>query len=117
MTPSSLCFLGAKVWLATVVTLATALQQGVTPWRAQRLSRELGIDRRTLGRWRRWWLETFAGPFRRQVTAAFMPPPEPGGEPRSLLERFAGDAAVRLIHLLRFLAPLTGGRGAAVHAV
>lgn len=108
MTPPSLCFLGAKVWLATVVTLVTALQQGVTPGRAQRLSQELGIDRRTLGRWRRWWLETFAGPFRQQVTAAFLPPPAAGGEPASLLERFAGEPAARLIHLLRFLAPLTG---------
>ena len=34
--------------------------------------------------------------------------------PSSLLERFAGDAAARLIALLRFLLPISGG--AAMHA-
>jgi transposase-like protein len=70
MTPSSLRFLGPKVYLATAVTLVTAMQQGVTAARVQRLSADLGIDRRTLGRWRKWWLETFAGPFRPVAMAA-----------------------------------------------
>jgi hypothetical protein len=110
MTPPSLRFLGPKVWLATVVTLISAMQQGVTPSRAQRLAQQLGIHRRTLDRWRRWWLETFSGPFRKTVTAALMPPPAPDAVPACLLDRFAGDAATRLTYLLRFLAPLTGGR-------
>ena len=113
-TPSSLRFLGRKVWLGTVVTLVTAMQQGVTTERGRLLSAELGIDRRTLVRWRKWWLETFAGPFRPVAMADFMPPLDLAGVPASLLERFAGDAAKKLVRLLRFLAPLTGG--AAVRA-
>jgi hypothetical protein len=114
-TPPSLRFLGPKVYLGTVVTLVTAMQQGVTPARVQRLSEELGIDRRTLGRWRKWWLETFAGPFRPTAMAAFMPPLDLTGVPAALLDRFAGDLAEKLICLLRFLGPLTGG-AAARHA-
>jgi hypothetical protein len=113
-TPSSLRFLGPKVYLATVVTLASAMQQGVTTARVQRLSAELGIDRRTLGRWRKWWLETFAGPFRPVAMAAFMPPLDLAGVPAMLLERFVGEVGEKLVSLLRFLGPLTGG--AAVRA-
>jgi hypothetical protein len=89
-TPSSLRFLGPKVYLATVVTLVTAMQQGVTAVRERRLSADLGIDRRTLGRWRQWWLETFAGSFRPVAMAAFMPPLDLTGVPATLLERFVG---------------------------
>ena len=112
MTPSSLRFLGPKVYLATVVTLATAMQQGVTAARAHSLSAELGIDRRTLVRWRKWWLQTFAGPFRPVVMAAFMPPLDLVGVPTTALDRYAGGAAEKVIHLLRLLAPLTGGAAA-----
>jgi hypothetical protein len=111
-TASSLRFLGPKVYLATVVTLVTAMQQGVTPARVQRLSAELGIDRRTLGRWRKWWLETFAGPFRPVAMAAFMPPLDLASVPTTLLDRYVGDLATKLICLLRFLDPLTGGAAA-----
>ena len=111
-TPPSLRFLGPKVYLTTVVTLATAMQQGATPLRVQRLSAELGIDRRTLGRWRKWWLETFASPFRPTVMAAFMPALDLTGVPATLLDRFAGDLAEKLSCLLRFLGPLTGGAAA-----
>jgi hypothetical protein len=109
LTPPSLRFLGRKVWLATVVTLVTALQHGVTAVRARRLSAELGVDRRTLTRWRQWWLATFAGPFRPVALAAFLPPLDLAGVPAALLDRFAGDAARRLVGVLRLLAPLTGG--------
>jgi hypothetical protein len=103
-------FLGRKVWLATVVTLITAMQQGATAGRVRQLTRALGIDRRTLSRWRQWWLATFAGPFRPHVQAAFMPPLELVGVPATLLARFSGDLATQLVAALRFLRPLTGGR-------
>jgi hypothetical protein len=44
-----------------------------------------------------------------------MPPVAEEGLPASLLERFAGTLQERLVALLRFLGPITGG--AAVHAV
>jgi len=108
-TPASLRFLGRRVYLATVVTLVSALQHGVTANREQRLSVALGIDRRTLARWRAWWLATFAGPFRPIAMAAFMPPLDLDLVPDALLDRFGGDAAAKLVSLLRFLGPLTGG--------
>jgi hypothetical protein len=114
-TPSSLRFLGPKVYLATVVTLVTAMQQGVTAARVRRLSAELGIDRRTLGRWRKWWLDTFAGSFRPIAMAAFMPPLDLAGVPATLLGCFVGEVREKLVSLLRFLGPLTGG-ALAMHA-
>jgi len=116
-TPASLRFLGRKEWLATVVTLATAMQQGSTAQRERRLLVAFGIDRRTLGRWRKWWLETFSGQFRPRVLASLMPPLDLLGVPRTLLDRFAGELPQKLVHLLQFLAPLSGGGAAAMHAV
>ena len=58
-TPPSLRFLGRHVYLATVVTLISALMLGTTPSRLARLSVVPGIDRRTLARWRAWWRSTF----------------------------------------------------------
>ena len=43
---------------------------------------------------------------------AFMPPLDLAGVPAALLDRFAGDLAEKLICLLRFLGPLTGGAAA-----
>ena len=49
-TPPSLRFLGRHVYLATVVTLLSALMLGTTPSRLARLSVVPGLDRRTLAR-------------------------------------------------------------------
>jgi hypothetical protein len=109
-TPPSLRFLGRKVYLATVVTLISAMLHGTTPSRLARLSIMPGIDRRTLARWRAWWLSAFTdGPFALVAQANFVPPVNIASLPASLLVRFAGDIAVQLTSLLRFLGPLTGG--------
>ncbi|MDE3116191.1 MAG: hypothetical protein KGL26_11370 [Pseudomonadota bacterium] len=109
-TPPSLRFLGRKVYLATIVTLISAMRNGVTAARLRRLSGALGVDRRTIARWRAWWLSTFtAMPFWQAASAAFMPPADSSRLPASVLDRFAGDADQRLIAFLRFLAPITGG--------
>src|SRR5208282_1468493 len=49
-TPPSLRFLGRHVYLATVVTLISAMQLGITPSRLARLSVVPGLDRRALAR-------------------------------------------------------------------
>jgi len=109
-TPPSLRFLGRKVYLATIVTLISAMRNGVTAARLRRLSVALGIDRRTIARWRAWWLSTFTvTPFWQTAVAAFMPPADSSRLPASVLDRFAGDAGQRLIAFLHFLAPITGG--------
>jgi hypothetical protein len=108
MTPPSLRFLGRKVYLAAVVTLVSAMQHGAKAAR-RRLSDLLGVSRRTVARWRDWWLSVFtAGPFWKAASAAFMPPADPTCLPLSLLDRFAGSGEERLLALLRLLAPITG---------
>ena len=116
MTPPSLRFLGRKVYLATVVTLISAMLHGTTPARLTHLAIVPGIDRRTLARWRAWWRSTFTDSrFATIAKAAFMPPLQIASLPVSLLERFAGDIEQTLTGLLRFLGPLTGG-ASAMHA-
>ena len=78
----------------------------------RRLKELVGVDRRSLERWRRWWREIFtAMPFWQNARAGFMPPVDEKRIPVALLERFSGGATEeRMIALLRFLAPLTGGQ-------
>ncbi|MCP4202278.1 MAG: helix-turn-helix domain-containing protein [bacterium] len=108
MTPRSVRFLGRRVYVAVVVVLVTAMQQGVTPKRAARLEAELGISRRTLRRWRSWWLESFpSGDFWQSARGRFAvrSPIDESRLPASLLERFPGpNEDVRLVKLLCFLA-------------
>lgn len=116
-TPPSLRFLGRKVYLGVVVVLVSALRCGVTPARMRYLEERVGVSRRTVMRWRKWWCEEFiATPFWRAASSRLMPPVEHGALPASLLERFAGGARDRLIALLRFIAPLTT-ESAAMHAM
>lgn len=107
-TPASLRYLGRRVYLGAVVVLATALRQGVTPVRANKLREVFGVDRRTLVRWRRWWLESFVRtrPWR-AARGSFAVPVEEGLLPASLLERFAGPARDALVSTLRFLCVLS----------
>jgi hypothetical protein len=109
-TPPSLRFLGRKVYLATIVTLISAMRNGLTERRLGKLAEAIGVDRRTVARWRIWWLATFtATPFWRARSAELMPPVEGDHLPASLLSRFAGDAAEQLTSFLSFLSPITGG--------
>jgi hypothetical protein len=109
-TPPSLRFLGRKVYLGAVVVLVAIMRHGVTASRMERLSQAVGVDRRTVERWRTWWRDGFtATPFWQVAGAAFMPPIDRERLPASLLERFTGDDADRLVALLRFIAPVTGG--------
>jgi hypothetical protein len=112
-TPSSLRFLGRHVYLATVVTLISAMLHGTTPSRLARLAAVPGIDRRTLERWRTWWRSTFTeGAFAQVARSAVVPVLDISRLPLSLLGRFAGATTDQLIALLRFVAPLSGGRSA-----
>lgn len=107
-TPPSFRFFGRKVYLGAVVVLVSAMRQGATA--ARQLSELFGVSRRTIARWREWWRDTFtASPFWQLARAAFMPPVDQDRMPASLLERFNGRGGERLIALLRFIAPITGG--------
>jgi hypothetical protein len=109
-TPPSFRFLGRKVYLATMVVLIAIMREGATAARMRRLSGLLGVDRRTVERWRAWWRDTFtASPFWQIGRATFMPPVDQDRLPASLIERFTGIGPERLVALLRFIAPITGG--------
>lgn len=108
-TPPSVRFLGRRVYLSAVVLLVSAMQGGITDKRAARLRESLGVSRRTLWRWRKWWRETFPeSSFWRREQGRFMPRLKDGTLPASLLDHFTGeDDRSRLIQALSFLAPLT----------
>jgi hypothetical protein len=107
-TPPSTRFLGRRVYLGAIVVLATAMQQGLAPWRLGRLRAELGVSRQTLVRWRTWWAEVFTGSaFWKAAKAAFSPPLDEAAVPHALIERFAGDVVEQVAALMRFLSPLT----------
>jgi len=104
-------FLGRKVYLAATIILAAVLDEGTTAARLQRLKELVGVDRRTVERWRRWWLKIFTKTsFWHIARAAFIPPVNEDELPVALLERFAGNVAERMSALLRFLRPITGGK-------
>lgn len=106
-TPPSVRFLGRRVYASVVVVLLTALQHGVTEKRSALLEEKAGVSARTLQRWRTWWLTEFVqGAFWRVAQGHFVPPVAPGRLPASLLERFPGSEAGRLVRLLCFLAEM-----------
>ena len=82
-TPPSLRFLGRKVYLAAMVVLIAIMREGVTAARMRQLSGLVGVDRRTVERWREWWRDTSrrarsgrsAGPYscRRSIRIACRP--------------------------------------------
>jgi hypothetical protein len=101
-------FLGRRVYLGAVVVLVSAMLNGPAPRRVATLGALVGVSRRTLERWQRWWRTTFvesvfwkaaAGRLARTAAREHLP--------WSLLARFRGDERTRLVSALRFLAPIT----------
>jgi hypothetical protein len=113
-TPPSLRFLNRRVYLGAVVVLVSALRSGARPYRMQALKELVGVSRQTVLRWQHWWQEVFpVTAFWRGARGALREPVEAATLPLSLLEQFTGAARERLLDLLRFLKPLTGGRRSA----
>lgn len=114
MTPTSLRFLGRRVYFATVVVVVCVMRHGATPERMRRIHERVGVDRRTVERWRLWWRTCFVdSPFWRAASAMFAKPVSTERLPATLWTRFRGDDEKRLVALLRFLLPITGGGGLA----
>lgn len=104
-TPPSVRFLGRRVYVGFIVVLMSAMMHGLKPARVEAIREKLGIDRRTLERWRQWWLGAFVrSGFWKAAKARLMPPVEEGALPWTLCERFATEGLARL---LMFLAPVT----------
>jgi len=106
--PPSVRFLGRRVYLGVVVVLVAACTQGPSPERVQTLREQLGVDRRTLKRWREWWRELFPRTsFWKEARSRLMPPAEEASLPASLVSRFATETLKGVLGLLRFLAPIS----------
>src|SRR5258708_1067292 len=58
-TPPSLRFLGPKVYIAAIVVLIAILRHGATARRMRELTELIGVDRRTVERWRTCWPASF----------------------------------------------------------
>lgn len=109
-TPASVRFLGRRVYAGFIVVLLTALRHGITAGRLRVLQEHLGVDGRTLARWRRWWTGQFVAsePWR-TARGRFVPPPDESTLPGSLWERFCAARASPLLAVLRFLRPWSTG--------
>jgi len=107
-TPPSVVFQGRRLYFAASMMLISAFAGGARVHRAPRLRAIFGIDRRTLERWHRWWREVFPqSAFFRAASGRFSPPLSTSDLPRSLLVRFVGESADKLLSALLFLAPTT----------
>ena len=107
-TPPSVRFLGRKVYLGVVVVLVAAMMHGPNGRRVSELHEALGIDTRTLNRWRQWWLEHFVRtPFWKARRGRFMPVLDEAVMPFCLAEAFGVEKRTGRIKLMEFLCPIT----------
>jgi hypothetical protein len=110
-TPGSLRFLGRKVYFGAMVVLISAMHSGLNPARMKRLKALVGVSRRTVMRWRDWWRTVFTDSAFWRAHRALAPAANTADLPASLLQSFDGAIERQLISLLRFLTPITTGRG------
>lgn len=91
--PPSVRFLGRRVYVEAVVLVASVVMLLVSS--VARASRETGVPRRTLWRWRVWWREELPrSPFWSEQQARFVPPPPDAARlPLSLAERLDVELA------------------------
>ena len=108
LTPLSVRFLGRRVYPGFIVVLMAAMTHGLSAPRVEELRKSIGADRRTLARWRTWWLESFPKtPFWKDARSRFSPSLVEKLLPRSLCQSFKAWSRRRLVQLLEFLSPLT----------
>ena len=110
-TPPSLRFFGRKFYDGIIIVLLTAMTHGVNARRAAELRRKLGIEKKTLNRWRKWWLENFnQSAFWREVKGNF-----PNGIDQKIMPLSLADAfevtskKTGLLKLMEFLSPISIG--------
>jgi len=110
-TAPSVRFLGRRVYGGVVAVLFPAMVHGLNEKRVEQLRKalDLKVDRRTLERWRQWWLGLFVqSAFWKEARARFMPPVCLQTLPLSLCLRFeVEERRDRLLELLKFLSPIT----------
>jgi len=78
------------------------------PKRVELLREALDIDKRTLERWRTWWLENFAASrFWKNARSRFMPRLDETVLPLSLVDAFKATLRAGMARLLEFISPIT----------
>jgi len=103
------CFWAGRVYFGAAIVLSV-MDKALTTERLAKLKQLLGVDRRTVRRWQRWWRESFPRTAVWSVERGrLMPPVDESALPGSLVERFAGGLHEQLISVLRFVLPLTTG--------
>lgn len=108
-TPPSVRYLGRRVYLGVIVTLACALKHGLSDQRRAYLIERLPIDRRTLKRWLAWWQGQLPmTPFWLAMKGRFSSPLS--DLPGALLGVIQSEPLTgRVAQLLALLMPLTTG--------
>lgn len=105
-TPPSLRFLGRKVYFAALVVIASAIGRDTQLVGRGRVREVKGVPVRTVRRWLVWWQTIFAlSAFWTEAKALFAAPVAIERLPASLLERIAGEDALR--RTLALIAPIT----------
>jgi hypothetical protein len=102
--PASVRFLGRKVYVAVAIAVATVLVRGRDRDAVRILRRELGASWSTLRRWRQWWRALTGSAFWERLRGKLPVDLDGGALPGSLLDRFDGSPAERMLRLLRLLA-------------
>ena len=112
-TPSSVRFLGRKIYLGAFILLISAMRHGPTPRRVRELATLFGVDPRTIARWEEFWREHFPqSHFWKVAGARVILLGDVATLPLSLLNAFLircndCDDCDGWGRLLRFLAPIT----------
>lgn len=109
LTPTSVRFLDRRIYTSVVIVLAAVMVSGMRRRRIRALSAELGVDARTLERWREWWRDTVPrSDFWTELRGRLDRPLDGADLPGALLERIEGeDEGQRVLGLLHLLAPLS----------
>jgi len=102
--PASVRFLDRKVYVAVAIAVATVLVRGRDRGAVRVLRRELGASWSTLRRWCRWWRALTGSAFWERLRGKLPVDLDGGALPGSLLDRFEGSCAERMLGLLRLLA-------------
>jgi hypothetical protein len=113
-TPPSVRFFGRRWYPAPLFIFISALTLGTNQRRLASIKQHFNVrvSQTTWRRWREWWNESFLNtPFWQQAKGQLPPRTDSlqGPFPRKLLKVFQGGIKEKIISLLQFLSPLTGG--------
>ena len=110
-TPPSVIYFWKEGVCGVTVILLTAMLHGVNERRARELGEKLGVDKKTLNRWRTWWLEQFPqSQFWKEAKGRFCEQPQEGFLPLSLLENFdVPEDSGGVLLMLKFFSPISIG--------